>query len=447
MLEQITIFGAISFVNFLTCISIGLFTFFQNRKNSVNVSYFLFALSLAFYAFFYFLWQSCDDSKCAIIYFKWCIVGVVLINSGFVNFSFEVLALKEKHRGALWIVHGINAFFCYAALGLFYKDWAAKFSYGLWPIPSGVFDIYLIWWFFQVILCFVLLYCFGFLTSKGQRRKQFQWILLSTLIGYIGGGTNWFVWYGINFPPYLNLGVAVYAFFLAYAIMRHHLFDIQVIFKRTLVFTGVFGFMISVVAGITTLTQTYVGQFFLVDTRLSMSLSVAAAILLYDPVRKFLVEVTDRYLFQKKDDIKVILNQLAGNIIMILDISQVADKILATLREALRLESGAIIIKDEKDKGYEVLESFNIAAAGGRYDGGDIFLKYLGETKRIINLENAEEKNTLPAPILGRLQDFRAVLCIPLLIHNELIGVLTLGKKKSDEEYTSEELDYLPTVR
>ena len=34
-------------------------------------------------------------------------------------------------------------------------------------------------------------------------------------------------------------------------------------------------------------------------------------------------------------------------------------------------------------------------------------------------------------------------LAIPLVIHERMIGILTLGKKKSDEEYTQDDMDIL----
>lgn len=437
----------IGLLNILSSLGLAFFVFLKRPKCRTNQSYLLFGLAVALYSAGYFLWGMAQREEAALFAFKVLTSGIILINSAYLEFVFSILEERSKKRTILWMCHAVNLFFVYAVFDQWLFEAVIKKNiWGYWPIVKYLFYVYFICWAGQFFYGLSRLYG-GYRSAMGQRATQIKYVFASTLIGYFGGATNWLPWFNITFfPPHLNILVTAYVAILAYAVVRHHLMEIEVIIKKTLVFAGVFGFMISVVAGITTLTQTCVGQFFLVDTRLSMSLSVAAAILLYDPVRKFLVEVTDRYLFQKKDDIKVILNQLAGNIIMILDISQVADKILATLRESLRLESGAIIIKDEKDKGYEVLESFNVAVAGSRYEADDIFLKYLGETKRIINLENAEEKNTLPASILGRLQDLRAVLCIPLFIHNELIGVLTLGKKKSDEEYTSEELDYLPTV-
>lgn len=156
--------------------------------------------------------------------------------------------------------------------------------------------------------------------------------------------------------------------------------------------------------------------------------------------------LTDKYLFQKKESVKAILNRLSQNIITILDIDQVAEIILSTLRESLRLESGAIILKDEDEKGYSILNAFNVKNPKLRCGLDDFSIRYMAQYGKIVNLEDEKVRNSQPLDLLSRLDELNAVICIPLFIHRELIGLLTFGKKKSDEEYTQEELDYFPTV-
>lgn len=186
---------------------------------------------MAFYALFYFLWQSSSDFGWATLFFKWCIVGVVLINSAFVHFTFVLLNFEKRFKKRLFLIHLIDAIYCYAALRWFYQDWMIKYNYGLWPVPSKIFHTYLIWWFFQVIYCYYLLYRKGVILSTGKEKTTFQWVFWSTLIAYTGGATNWLVWYGINFPPYLNSGIAAYSIVLVYAIFRYQLLDIGEIFE------------------------------------------------------------------------------------------------------------------------------------------------------------------------------------------------------------------------
>ncbi len=450
MLNQVTIFGIISLVNFLTCVSIGTWLLIRSKGGAINISYSIFDFCVAFYAFFYFLWQSSIDQDWGILFFKWCIFGVVLINSAFVHFTFVVLNLHKKHLRQLFLVHAVNAFFCYGSLFLFYNDWVLKYTYGLWPIPSNIFHFYITWWFMQVIYCFYLLYQRGIRQSTGKQRKQYQWIFWATLIAYAGGATNWFVWYGINFPPYLNSGIAIYALVLAYAIFRHQLLGIEVIIKKTIIFAGFFAMAMMVVSAVSTITREIIGQYFAISTNVSTLLSVLITILLYQPTRDILVLVTDRFLFQKKEEIKVILNRLSERVITILDTKQIGRTVLSTLEETFRLESGMIFFRDRKSGKYPLLEYFGIQSrefansVKSFFDQSDIS-NFLLNHKPILALDHFDPQR-IPGEIKNWLVLAKARVCMPLMVDEDHKGLLVLGKKKSDQEFAQEETDYFPTI-
>jgi signal transduction histidine kinase len=52
-------------------------------------------------------------------------------------------------------------------------------------------------------------------------------------------------------------------------------------------------------------------------------------------------------------------------------------------------------------------------------------------------------KIRFPKEITDRIKQFNSVLSLPLTLHDDLIGILNLGKKKSDEEFAKDDLDIL----
>ncbi len=452
MLNQTTIFGIISLINFLTCIFIGAFLLIKNPRNPINITYCIFDFCIAFYAFFYFLWQSSNDPAWGILFFKWCIVGVVLINSAFVHFTFVILSIAKKFKWQLFVAHLLNAFFCYGALFLFYSDWKIKYTYGLWPIPSTIFHFYISWWFFQVIYCFFLIHTRGILKSEGKEKRQYQWIFWATLIAYAGGATNWLVWYGINFPPYLNSGIAIYTIVLAYAIFRHQLLDIEIIIKKTLVFAGLLTMAMFVVSIVSTTTKGFIGQYITISENISTLISVLIALGLYKPTHIFLVAITDKFLFQKKSEIKVILNRLSERVITIADIEQIGKTILSTLEETLRVELGMIFLQNKKLGNYRVLEHFGMtgdelnASIRTLLEDPSIIDYFFNQGTMILNLDHPEKRIGLPQAVSNWLKTSKSRVCIPLFINEEQFGLMMLGKKKSDQEFTQEEMDFFPTI-
>lgn len=303
-----------------------------------------------------------------------------------------------------------------------------------------------------MVYCFYLIHTRGILKSEGKEKKQYQWIFWATLIAYAGGATNWFVWYGINFPPYLNSGIAIYTIVLAYAIFRHQLLDIEIIIKKTLVFAGLLTMAMFVVSVVSTTTKEFIGQYIVISERISTLISVLIALGFYKPTHTFLVSITDKFLFQRKSEIKDILNRLSERIITIVDIEQIGKTILSTLEETLRVESGMIFLQNKNQNSYRILDHFGMTV-----DELTASIRTLMETPLIIdyfsskgatvlNLDHPEKRIGVPQAISDWLKTSKSRVCIPLLINEEQLGLMILGKKKSDQEFTQEQMDFFPTI-
>ncbi len=456
-----TIFGLISLINFFTCVSIGTFLLVKSRKNPVNISYCAFDYCISFYAFFYFLWQSSSDVEMGKLFFKLCIVGVVLINSAFVQFSFSVLRVEKKFEKLILLVHGINSFFAFAAFGLFYGSWITKYSYGLWPVPAPTFHVYIIWWFLQVIFCFYILYAWGVLRSSDKLKKQYQWIFWATLIAYAGGATNWLVWYNINFPPYLNSGIAIYTIILGYAIFRHQLLGIDVIIKRTLVFAGLLAFVFSVFTTATFIVQEGLSRIGLGKTW-AFALSLIVIVLGYDSIRNFLVNLTDKYLFQKKYNYQELLKDASRGMSKIESLHKLLGLVIHFITMRMRVKNAAILMR-RRDREFELSfqRGFDKNFLEYRLDDTNPMIRYLMREKEAVDVEHIREymeagnkkkiKGEQPheydfQAILLTMQELSTTCAVPSFLGHELQNILLIGEKKSGDYYTSEDLNVLFTL-
>jgi signal transduction histidine kinase len=61
----------------------------------------------------------------------------------------------------------------------------------------------------------------------------------------------------------------------------------------------------------------------------------------------------------------------------------------------------------------------------------------------ILVKELRSKEISIPAPIADIIDRLNAELIIPMVLHDKVMGVLTLGKKKSDDEYSQDDLDIL----
>jgi signal transduction histidine kinase len=108
------------------------------------------------------------------------------------------------------------------------------FSY--WPEPGLLYTIYLLLIYMGLVVYSLFLLHRSYLSSSGERRGQILYVIVGAIIGFGGGLTNFFLWYDIPIAPYGNFLVAFFPFFLGYAILKHHLFNVKVIATELMTF-------------------------------------------------------------------------------------------------------------------------------------------------------------------------------------------------------------------
>ena len=330
---------------------------------------------------------------------------------------------------------------------LFFNGIVPKLSFPYFPNAGLLYTPWVISFAITVLIAHLTLFQ-AMCASSGIYRKQRRFFLIANLLGYTGGIGCFLPVYNLPyFPfPYGPYGVFLLSLVSGYTILKHRLIDLQFLLKNTIVFAFLFGTIISIFSFVVFIFQNILYEYVNENPFLSTAVSVFIIILVYEPLRLFLVRVTDKYLFQKKEEIRLILNRLSQNIITILDLEEVGKTMLGTLENSLRLEAGAILVKDENGEEYPILGAFGFKSEDLTFNKTSPLIQFFEMHDPILNLENEEEKRGLPESVREPLERMGTHICMPLFVHNELIGILTLGKKKSDEDYKPEETDYFPTL-
>ena len=426
-------------ITFLASFPLGVLVYRSNLKSSIIKAYLNLNFSVAIYGISYFFWQISQDAASQIFWFKVLGMGIILIEPAFLHFVFNLTEKINEKKNFLIGVYIINLIFIYFNLsGLFYVSFIPKFNLGLWPIPSVFFNIYLIWWFFQVIYGFLYL-LMGLKVSTGNKHNQIKYVIIAGAVGFIGAITNWPVWYNINLPPYLNILIAVHVAFIAYAIVRHHLLDIEVLIKKSLIFAGTFIFAFGVFVGITLLISQLIGG----GRIISLAISSIIIIIGLRPLETWLVNVTDKFLFQKKYEYKQILKKFIDDVITVLNLDEVVASTLKLLDESLHPYAASIFILNRVDDKYTLYGSYGLENKDITFTSESRLVYFLKKTHNPAVIKQVDGIKGVDSPISLEMDSLKAVLVLPFLLHDDLIGFIALGRKKSDEDYTKDDLDVL----
>lgn len=454
MLTPDIFFKISGFVSLIVNGALGVFVFLRSPKKSLNVRFALFSLCIAFWSVGSAYVNIIRNENIAIWALRQSYLFGVFVPPLFLHFVTTFVGWDKKFKVCLLIAYSVAiilVFFVFSSL--FIPSYRVLPQYGGYRIdvPGPAYSAFAVFFILTIFSTLILLLIFYFKQARGNQKNQLKFIFVGYFFGTLAGLEYFLGVFGILKRPPLDDYMLILTFaFMTYAIVRHRALDIEVVIKKTLIFAGVFGMAMIVVSTVSTVMQVYVGKYWAVSSNISTLISVLLAIILYKPTRALLVAITDRFLFQKKSEIKVILRNLSERVMTLLDLKQVGQTILTTLVETFRLESGMVVVYDRGSQNYRILESIGLPSEDfvrsvRKYFGEREVNQYFADHSGFTALDHVDPDG-LPAIVREWLTEAKARVCIPLSLGEGQSGFLILGKKKSDREFTKDETDYFSTI-
>lgn len=181
--------------------------------------------------------------------------------------------------------------------------------------------------------------------SEGATRQQIQWVIWASLLAG-GGGLLAYLLPRVLGAPTIDsnlMGVIILPFplALAVAILRHNLFDIDVLINRTLVYgilTGiVVGFYVLIVGALSAIFQARGGLL------VSLLATVAVAVA-FQPLRDRLQKSVNRLMYGDRDDPVAVITALGEQLQATLAPEDVLPGMVRTVARALKVPYVAVLL-------------------------------------------------------------------------------------------------------
>lgn len=449
MVLPLSYYIASGFINFVTALTMGIVVL-KNKESFVNRIFSTFSFSVAFWSFFYFLWLiSANNKPLAEFFIRTCMIAVLFMPSLFIHFVSRFLELKKNRL--FFLINYLMSFG--VALTVYTRLYATEIGRHLvfpyWPKAGPLFHIALL--HFSVIVCYSFILLFQKLrASSGRHKNQILYVFIGTLLGYIGGSTNYFSWYRINIPPFLNIFVSLYVLFIAYAIVRHRLMDLEVVINRALVYSitssVVVGGFIIIIPPLEALCQWLFGY-----TARAVGIFVAgAAGFTFIPIRNRVQKIIDKFFYRARYDYRKELREFTRSLITIRDPEELAGLIVDRISNAMKLSRCSLILREEMNGGYRLKA---LAGLGSqtmekeRLSESDFLIRLQRHWKRVMVREDSSLMTPENAKRFGdEMTAIGADLTAPLLAKGKLVGMLCLGNKMSGHMFSDEDMDLLATL-
>ncbi len=460
-------YAILPFICLILLFGLGIFVLLHKPKTTQKI-----LLSLLYFEAFY--WQLVwftsffsVDPQYTDYLAKLAYVSITFLPFTFYHFIVSYLKLTERR----WVLGSYTFGILLVVLlptDLFVAG-HQEFDWGNFAAPGPLYPVYMLSALgIMTRGLFLLIRAYQKLFMLTLSRNQLRYVFLGLFL-YYTCAIDFLSVYGARWYPLGEISFLGSFLIITYAILRHRLMDIEVIIKRTLVFAGLASFVFGVFAFVAFVVREFIGQYVVVGRWWSSLISVMTVVALYEPLRTFLVNVTDKYLFQKKSNFAKILKDTSRDIALVTSLNELTRKMIAVLVRKARIKSIAIYVRVEQNDHLE-LKGYHGYGRDERpfltVSIQDPIIKCLGEkqspiTRNVIEdeLKNADSlKRSQLERIAQSFKSLKADVIVPSFLGGptegfrtkhtfmKLQSILVLGAKKSDEDYYEQDLDMLATL-
>lgn len=323
----------------------------------------------------------------------------------------------------------------YLVDGLLHND------YGL-----GVYVISITWAFFFGFLSYDLL--LEYRSSKDPLyRNRLKYLLIVTVLTFLGSLTNATELQVLPVDIAFN---ALSALLITYAIVRHRLLDISVVVRKGLLYSVP---TIIVGAGYFLIISLALNIFQIVSGPqifiLSLIVAVIAA-LVAQPLRERAQSWIDKLFFREKYDSSLMLQRISSAAASVLDLDRLTSLILDEVTSILHIQTATFFIKQDDSEDYFLIaqKGLNLEANLTLGDRHPIVL-WLTANKGILTKSDVDvlpQFRALWGREMDKLAAITAEIFIPLIVNENLVGLLTVGPKLSGEPYSYDDQLTLKTL-
>ena len=291
--------------------------------------------------------------------------------------------------------------------------------------------------------------------STVTARQRARMILFGVTIAFLPSTMIMmgFYLFKVTFPwNFLVVFVIFFPASIAYSIVRHNLFDADMIIRRTVGYVVVTAVVVGAYIGVSLGLNVFLGKYELAQSRAFPILFTLGIILIFNPLRDRIQALVDRLFFRKEYDYGAIVEKVGGAMTSLLELPQILKRLTQTFIEDMFINTSSVMLLTSAGTGYQVYiadgeRKTEVQSVG--FQPNEPLIRIIEQEKRELTkydiLEDPKYK-TVSESCAENFESLNANLMVPLIFQNKVIGLLNLGEKKSGKSYNREDIELLRTL-
>src|SRR5271169_67022 len=280
-------------------------------------------------------------------------------------------------------------------------------------------------------------------------RQQLKWVTRGTILAIVPYTIFYVVPYLMGSLPGATMKVSALSLALlpltfGYAIFRYRLMDVDLIFKRGVVYTLaaaiVVGMYFGLVAGVALLVHNWRPG----SGPVGLIIAVVVTALLFDPVRKWIQDRIDQFFYRTLYDYRRTLLEFGRELGSETNLNTLLSSLIDRLSRTLAVDRMAVFLAGEEPGRLVLAKSFGMSVPG------NIDLAFLGaprpEHAGHLFFENTHQVPRETPEAQQAIARLDLNYYIPCHAQQKTVAVLGLGKTMQGDFLSSEDMELLETL-
>ncbi len=338
-----------------------------------------------------------------------------------------------------------------------------------YPLYDTVYKLFTGYLLIYVVTAFFIL--FNVLRNPMQRKQKMQvlWFIYGSAVGLFPYMFLRILPKLFGFESLISWEAILVILFVvpiswAISVFAYQLFDVEVVINRSLVYFTVLSSLVILYILIIYVSSSYLGSYYDLNNRMFMTLTIVGAALLFEPARRRIQYLIDRFFYRDWYSYRKTLLQVGRQLSAISDTHSLYRELVKQLVEILYLKNAYIVefVEEKPDN----ISTYRLSVAHGLTEEEIIESKSLTkgfdlDLSSPVMVRFVEKLNPIHTDQIWIFpdlpEDFRALrkdmdnihtqLLVPIVLNSKLIGCLCLGAKRSGASFTYKDIQLLKSLQ